>query len=78
MHDTNAGMQLANTPASSAEHAFGKFPNFANVMVIAGNCGKLNPALDADSDGVLTVEETRLTTPHQWMVIVTVGSPSSF
>jgi hypothetical protein len=42
----HAGMQLATIPAERADAAFGRMPADADTLVVAGNMGRLNPALD--------------------------------
>jgi hypothetical protein len=49
------------------EH-LGQFPVTKDVMVVAGNFS-LNPLIDGDNDGTVTVSETYLSTPHKHVII---------
>lgn len=49
------------------EH-LGQFPDAMEVLVIAGNFG-INYILSGENDGVVTVEETYLSTPHKHIVL---------
>jgi pimeloyl-ACP methyl ester carboxylesterase len=49
-------------------HHLGDFPMTAKVLVLAGNFS-LNPIIEGENDGTIAVEETRLNTPHEHIVI---------
>lgn len=46
----------------------GEFPSTMQIKVIAGN-QSFNPFLSVPNDGIVTVEETFLNTPHEHMII---------
>lgn len=46
----------------------GQFPETMEVMVIAGNFS-LNPLIKEDNDGIVTVAETVLSTPHKHVTL---------
>lgn len=46
----------------------GQFPSSIEVMVIAGNFS-LNPLINGDNDGLVSVDETVLHTPHKHVVL---------
>lgn len=49
-------------------HQLGDFPSQMELLVIAG-ISKINPLLKIPNDGLLGVDETRLKTPHNHVVI---------
>ena len=61
---TKAGLELACTESADHERLFGTLPNYCKVLVIAGDCGSVNPLLKGPNDGVVTVAEPRLDSQH--------------
>lgn len=62
-----AGKQLMTTEQGGFEN-LGQFPFSMNILVIAGTCG-FNPVLDGKNDGKVSVEETRLSTSHEFTTV---------
>lgn len=59
-----AGRELLTTEEGGFDH-LGEFPSSVQVLVIAGTCG-FNPTISGKNDGKVGVDETRLSTPHQF------------
>ena len=60
-----AGRELMREP--NFEH-LGPFPPTLSVLVIAGTSG-FNPLLDGPNDGKVTIQETKLLTPHKHLTL---------
>jgi triacylglycerol esterase/lipase EstA (alpha/beta hydrolase family) len=62
-----AGKQLMTTPEDGFD-SLGQFPPSMQVLVIAGTCG-FNLTIPGKNDGKVGVNETRLSTPHEFKKI---------
>ena len=62
-----AGRQLTTTERGGFEE-LGQFPATMSVLVIAGTCG-FNPSIKGKNDGKVAVEETRLSTAHEFQTV---------
>lgn len=62
-----SGRELMTMEAADIERCFGNFPESMPVLVIAG-CQGVHTWFTEPNDGYLTVEETRLNTPHEHVV----------
>jgi triacylglycerol esterase/lipase EstA (alpha/beta hydrolase family) len=62
----NAGRELME--AENFDY-LGQFPSQMEILVIAGKLG-WNPSIGRPNDGKVTVEETRLSTPHQHLTVL--------
>lgn len=62
-----AGRQLMITDEGGFD-CLGQFPSSLSVLVIAGTCG-FNPVFKCKNDGKVSVDETRLSTPHEFKTV---------
>ncbi|EKX41383.1 hypothetical protein GUITHDRAFT_142074 [Guillardia theta CCMP2712] len=72
-----AGRELQAVEEGRGDWSFGNLPSYCRTLIIAGDCGAINPLLQGPNDGVITVEETRLrhsahahlvlTAPHNYI-----------
>jgi pimeloyl-ACP methyl ester carboxylesterase len=69
-----AGKQLMTE--QDFEH-LGHFPQTMDILVIAGK-SNLNPFIIDENDGTVSIEETRLSTPHEHIVIKSEHSAMIF
>lgn len=67
---TKAGRELMTYSEIEMDN-LGQFPETMDVMVVAGTYGSIlfKRWMEGDNDGKVTVEETRLNSPHQHYVI---------
>lgn len=63
-----SGSQLMDQPREWYDSS-GGFPKKSKVLLIAGNAGKMNPWIDEDSDGVVALSETQVSSPHRRIVL---------
>lgn len=62
-----AGRELMTTDQGGFEY-LGQFPSSLGVLVIAGTCG-FNPVFNTKNDGKVSIEETRLSTSHEFKTV---------
>ena len=67
---TKAGLELASTEPDASDRVFGPLPDYCETLVVAGDVGHANPILEGPSDGVVTVAETVLDTPHLHLTLM--------
>jgi len=67
---TKAGLELASTEPDASDRVFGPLPDYCEALVVAGDVGHANPILEGPSDGVVTVAETVLDTPHLHLTLM--------
>jgi hypothetical protein len=66
---TKAGLELASTDPDASDRVFGLLPDYCEALVVAGDVGQANPLLEGPSDGVVTVAETVLDSPHSHLTL---------
>lgn len=58
------GAQLMSREPKMFQQTIGSIPRAVQVLVIAGNTGRINPLIGEESDGIVGVSETMLNRPH--------------
>ena len=66
---TKAGRELASLEPGATALLFGPLPDYCKALVIAGDVGKVNPLLEGPNDGVVSVAETLLDSPHSHLTL---------
>lgn len=63
----HSGAELLMKDERWFKRQIGQIPQEIEVLVIAGSCGRMNPLIDGDSDGVVGVSESLLHRKHYRM-----------